>query len=374
MDARCRSSNLTSRVQIVEYEVDTWYSGPYPEEYVKDDKILLICEFCLSYMLDEECLRKHNNKCQHFCPPADEIYRSLHKVKNFDEPQSLSVFEVDGAKSKLYCQNLCFLGKLFIDQKTLCYDVDQFLFYVLTRNDEVGSHLLGYFSKEKHSKYKYNVSCIMILPQYQSYGYGRFLIEFSYLLSKQENQLGSPEKPLSALGLNSYMNYWKYSIIDVIKDKDKISIKEISDATNMTIEDVVCTLQDTHLVRKAAKSDNRGNQYSILLMEHEIDKLNRPRLTVNPEDLRWTRYVSLYAKNSEDDDDYAVSSTVHLSNDEAVVENNNEPMQNGDDAAFDDEDNLSLKSHTSEATEIAAGSPQGCLPMLEPMSSCVDGY
>jgi GNAT superfamily N-acetyltransferase len=252
-------------------------------------------------MLDEECLRKHNTKCLHFCPPANEIYRSTHKVIDLDEPQQLSIFEADGAKAKLYCQNLCFLGKLFIDQKTLCYDVDQFLFYVLTRNDDVGSHLIGYFSKEKHSKYKYNVSCIMVLPQYQGCGYGRFLIEFSYLLSKHENQLGSPEKPLSTLGLASYMNYWKYSIIDVIKDKEKISIKEISDATNMTIEDVVCTLQETKLIKaKTTTSDDRGNhEYSIYLMKNDIDKLSRPQLRVKPEDLRWTRYVSLYSKISD---------------------------------------------------------------------------
>jgi ribosomal protein S18 acetylase RimI-like enzyme len=289
MDPGKQPKNLPSRIQIGEYEVDTWYSGPYPEEYVRDDKKLLICEFCLSYMLDEECLQRHNSKCRHFCPPANEIYRSKHKVKDFEKPQELSVFEVDGAKAKLYCQNLCFLGKLFIDQKTLCYDVDQFLFYVLTRNDDVGSHLIGYFSKEKHSKYKYNVSCIMVLPQFQNYGYGRFLIEFSYLLSKHENHLGTPEKPLSALGLISYMNYWKYSIIDVIKDKESISIKEISDATNMTIEDVVCALQGANLI------DKEG--YAIYLREEDLRKT---RLSVHPEDLRWTQYISIYSKNTEE--------------------------------------------------------------------------
>jgi hypothetical protein len=31
----------------------------------------------------------------------------------------------------MFCQNLCFLAKLFLDHKTLYYDVDLFLFYVL---------------------------------------------------------------------------------------------------------------------------------------------------------------------------------------------------------------------------------------------------
>lgn len=37
----------------------------------------------------------------------------------------------------------------------------------------------SHFLQEKHCQQKYNVSCIMILPQYQRKGYGRFLIDFS---------------------------------------------------------------------------------------------------------------------------------------------------------------------------------------------------
>ena len=80
------------------------------------------------------------NKCDLQHPPANEIYRSA----------DLSVFEVDGNVSKMYCQNLCLLAKLFLDHKTLYYDVEPFLFYVLTYNDDEGCHLVGYFSKVTH--------------------------------------------------------------------------------------------------------------------------------------------------------------------------------------------------------------------------------
>ena len=40
-------------------------------------------------------------------PPGDEIYRN----------SSISVFEIDGATSRTYCQNLCLLAKLFLDHK-----------------------------------------------------------------------------------------------------------------------------------------------------------------------------------------------------------------------------------------------------------------
>jgi hypothetical protein len=36
---------------------------------------------------------------------------------------------------------------MFLDHKTLYYDVEPFLFYIMTEVDEDGCHFVGYFSK-----------------------------------------------------------------------------------------------------------------------------------------------------------------------------------------------------------------------------------
>ncbi|KAG9511418.1 Oxysterol-binding protein-related protein 5, partial [Fragariocoptes setiger] len=272
-------------IQFGDYEIDTWYSSPYPQEYAHLNK-LYICEYCLTYMIDEEVLARHNKKCEYTRPPADEIYRGKHQLPN-GEIEELSVYEVDGTHSKLYCQNLCLLAKLFLDNKTLYYDVEPFLFYVLARNKKNRSHFIGYFSKEKHCAMKNNVSCIMTLPLYQGHGYGRFLIEFSYLLSKHENLIGTPEKPLSDLGRICYNSYWKHTILKYIHDKTEASIEDISTATGITQQDILSALEDNKMLRV-----NENGQASLVITEDDIKRMHKPRLTVNPDNLKWTPSVN----------------------------------------------------------------------------------
>ncbi|XP_026645331.1 histone acetyltransferase KAT6B isoform X4 [Microtus ochrogaster] len=281
-----------SVIEFGKYEIQTWYSSPYPQEYARLPKLYL-CEFCLKYMKSKKILLRHSKKCGWFHPPANEIYRR----------KDLSVFEVDGNMSKIYCQNLCLLAKLFLDHKTLYYDVEPFLFYVLTKNDEKGCHLVGYFSKEKLCQQKYNVSCIMIMPQHQRQGFGRFLIDFSYLLSRREGQAGSPEKPLSDLGRLSYLAYWKSVILEYLYHHHErhVSIKAISRATGMCPHDIATTLQHLHMI------DRRDGRFVIIRREklilghmEKLKNCSRPN-ELDPESLRWTPILISNAVVSEEE-------------------------------------------------------------------------
>lgn len=51
---RCPAS-----IQFGNYEIETWYSSPYPQEYARLHK-LFICEFCLQYMKSKEILLRHS--------------------------------------------------------------------------------------------------------------------------------------------------------------------------------------------------------------------------------------------------------------------------------------------------------------------------
>ncbi|XP_044727945.1 histone acetyltransferase Tip60 [Chrysoperla carnea] len=270
-------------IELGRHRIKPWYFAPYPQEMVHLPCIY-ICEFCLKYRKSRKCLERHLDKCNLRHPPGNEIYRK----------SSISFFEIDGRKNKCYAQNLCLLAKLFLDHKTLYYDTDPFLFYVMTEFDNRGFHIVGYFSKEKESTEDYNVACILTLPPYQRKGYGKLLIEFSYELSKFEGKTGSPEKPLSDLGLLSYRSYWAQTIIDILltmkpvgdNEKPQITINEICEMTSIKKEDVISTLQNLSLLHYYK------GQYIISVSKDIIDShrsaMDKRSVRIDPKCLHWT--------------------------------------------------------------------------------------
>lgn len=270
-------------IEMGRYEMEAWYQSQYPDDYNQQPKIY-ICEFCLKYMRSKTILSRHAAKCVWKHPPGDEIYRK----------DKLSVWEVDGKKYKIYCQNLCLLAMLFLDHKTLYYDVEPFLFYIMTQADGEGCHIIGYFSKEKNSFLNYNVSCIMTLPPYQRQGYGRLLIDFSYLLTKNEGKIGSPEKPLSDLGLISYRSYWKDLLLSYLAtySEKNVYIKDMSTEMAVSSYDIVSTFQAMGMMKYW-----KGKHILLRrqdLLEEFLERQKRRRADykeIDPKCLNWRPYV-----------------------------------------------------------------------------------
>ena len=179
--------------------------------------------------------------------------------------EGYAVWEVDGDIEKLYCQNLSLFGKLFLEQKSVFFDVGGFYYYVLTYTPPPGTTIiddpseptgdqspkagrgtvarpgrrrkaeastnadtaeqeewihsihsspqaLGFFSKEKLSWDSNNLACIVVFPPYQHRSLGKLLMSVSYKLSGWEWEggvIGGPEKPLSAMGKKSYSRFWE---------------------------------------------------------------------------------------------------------------------------------------------------------------------
>jgi histone acetyltransferase MYST1 len=285
-------------VQLGRHIMECWYFSPFPKEYYPNGyaDCLYFCEFSLRFFRTKEELVRFQQKSQTALPrhpPGHEIYRD----------DNLSMFEIDGAVEKIYSQNLCYLAKLFLDHKTLYWDVDPFLFYVLCTRDSRGFHPVGYFSKEKYSEAGYNLACILSFPSVQRKGYGRFLIEFSYELSKKEEKVGSPEKPLSDLGALGYRSYWASTIVRFLRQcgQTTVSIMDITCATSILPDDVISTLELLGLLRDPATAG--GQEPAIYaptdLLEELMRKYPEARMKVDADKLHWTPFYTVDPKKDK---------------------------------------------------------------------------
>jgi histone acetyltransferase MYST1 len=276
-------------IELGAFQMETWYFSPLPKELLSEGgliEVLYVCEFTLNMFSRKSELRRFQSRlpvhARH--PPGNEIYRN----------GNLAMFEVDGFEERIYCQNLCYIAKLFLDHKTLYFDVDPFLFYVLCEVDSRGFHPVGYYSKEKYSDVGYNLACILTFPCHQRKGYGRFLIAFSYELSKKEEKVGSPEKPMSDLGQQAYKPYWASTIVDFFLNQapetSTMSIMEISKVTSIMAEDIVFTLNQLGILKIINGVYFIAAEKGLLLTLAKKYPVKEPR--VAPSNLHWSPFLT----------------------------------------------------------------------------------
>ncbi|KAF2101458.1 histone acetyltransferase, MYST family [Rhizodiscina lignyota] len=245
--------------------IKPWYPSFYPEDLIgrKTEK-LFVCEYCFKYSKDLLPFIAHRDVCalNKDGPPGTSIY----------EDGPVRIHEVDGEDYKLYTQNLSLLAKLFLDTKSVFYDVTTFLYYLLVYTDPTSSppttQVVGFFSKEKLSWDNNNLACILVFPPWQRKGFGQVLMGASYVLSKREGRLGGPEKPLSEPGRKGYERFWSATIARYLVSrpcKKPVTVKDISDETYIVPEDVIATLKDMGVLERKKRGSAEAVVNKVLV-------------------------------------------------------------------------------------------------------------
>ncbi|KAL7820822.1 acyl-CoA N-acyltransferase [Trichoderma gracile] len=186
-----------------------------------------------------------------------------------------SLWEVDGEKDVLFCQNLSLFAKLFLDNKSVFFDVTGFNYFLLVYTPPavatsagvapppVTPQITGFFSKEKMSWDNNNLACILIFPPWQRKGLGTLLMGASYEISRREGIMGGPEKPISDLGKKGYQRFWAGEIarwllsLDVAPadaesgQETLVDVEDCSQATWISPEDCLGVLRDMGVAEDA---------------------------------------------------------------------------------------------------------------------------
>ncbi|KAF1848313.1 histone acetyltransferase MYST2 [Cucurbitaria berberidis CBS 394.84] len=280
--------------------IKPWYPSFYPEELVgRRVERLYVCQWCFKYSKELMGFLGHLKACPlgKTPPPGVNVYTN----------DNYSLYEIDGEKHKLYAQNLCLFAKLFLDTKSVFYDVTTFLYYLLvahsptpgishtnlgkdrTDREEIGAQgqVVGFFSKEKMSWDNNNLACILVFPPWQKQGLGQILMGASYEMSGREGRLGGPEKPLSDLGRLAYTHYWSATLARTIlscPSKKILTVLDLRDKTYIVPEDIIATLQAMDVLdhRKRGSAEAVINKAKVRAWaeSNKVDLKGRP---VDPE-------------------------------------------------------------------------------------------
>ncbi|EAY13891.1 MOZ/SAS family protein [Trichomonas vaginalis G3] len=256
--------NLDS-IQYGKYNINCWYYSPYLSLFT-ENRHMYVCDTCCLYFKSKEEFMKHGHKKECQRPPGREIYRC----------GNISMFEVSGAKHKVFCQCLSLLSKLFLDDVAVFYNVCQFNFFVLCECDEFGAHVVSFFSRDYQWRDNNILACILVLPPWQKHGYGRLMISIAYEIARRNRIVGGPEKPLSDLGKLAFKAYWRDTIIKTMFEyKDKIrNVDDFQAITSIAKVDLLKTMKDMNLLYHT--NEGWTTTLNIEEMKHWIENGPKP--------------------------------------------------------------------------------------------------
>merc|ERR1712233_194000 len=122
-------------------------------------------------------------------------------------------------------------------------------------------------------------------------GYGRLLIDFSYLLSKVEKQPGTPEKPLSDLGRVSYHSYWKSVVLEylaTVRGRGHVTIQQLSAETALHPHDIALAFMLLGFIKRTSDMNKFLLAIEWSKVEAHMAKVKTSlRIALDPDALRW---------------------------------------------------------------------------------------
>lgn len=236
---------------------------------------LYVCEYCFKYTAKENEMLEHWEICKFHRENPD-----VGTLVYYDRKKNHIIREVKGYEDPLFCQNLCLFGKLFLDDKSVYFNIDHFNFYVFYAKDGERDYIpMGFFSKEMIAyDPTTNLACICVFPPFQRRHIGAMLIEFLYELARLTQESSGPEIPLSPYGKVSYLHYWSKNLAkELIQRRSRsFTLEELSTATGYRKEDILFTLEYMEILMqdsngKVTFSSDRFQQW-IKSTEFDINK------------------------------------------------------------------------------------------------------
>jgi len=116
------------------------------------------------------------------------------------------------------------------------------------------------------------------------------MLPIAYELSKKEGKVGSPEKPLSDLGLLSFRSYWTRVLLEILRQhQGNLSIKDISNMTSIKTDDIITTLQSLNLI-KYWKGQHIISVTPKVIEDHLKNNEKQRDNDIDPACLHWVPY------------------------------------------------------------------------------------
>ncbi|KAF4518831.1 hypothetical protein B566_EDAN008160 [Ephemera danica] len=119
------------------------------------------------------------------------------------------------------------------------------------------------------------------------------------MLTRVEGKIGSPEKPLSDLGLISYRSYWKDVLLEYLCNfgGKELSVKDISQEMAINSYDIVSTLQALGMMKYWKGKHIILKKQDVI--DEYVDRAKRRGSVykeIDPSCLRWTPHANPSAR------------------------------------------------------------------------------